>query len=171
MILIHTALLCEAQSFIEVLKLKKVNSSPKIYLNDSYILVISGIGKENTSIALKYILEKYDIEKAFNIGVAGCNDKDIEIGSLFCTNGNLDNINYLQLKTVDMPQTISDIIEPTLYDMEGNYFLEYLSSKLKNKDLFILKVVSDYLDDTILVKDDIKALIKKQMPIILKIMK
>jgi len=46
MILIHTALRCEAQTFIEYYKLKKLNS--KIYLNDEIAVLISSIGKQNT---------------------------------------------------------------------------------------------------------------------------
>ena len=59
MILIHTALLCEAQTFIEEYKLKKINS--KIYRNDKVILLISGIGKENTISSLDYMFLNYGL--------------------------------------------------------------------------------------------------------------
>ena len=161
MTLIHTALLCEAQSFIEFYKLKKVNS--KIYKNDDIIILISGVGKENTISTLDFMFINYDIKKAINIGVVGCNDKNIKIGELFCTNRILKDINHLLLKTVDKPQTISDIKNQTLYDMEGKYFLDIASKYLNHDDIFIFKIVSDYLNSKRLKKDYIKSLIKKKI--------
>ena len=75
MILIYCALLCEAQSFIEYFRLKKINSTPKIYANDNIINCIGGVGKENTQNSLNYIFKNYKISKAFNIGIAGIKTK------------------------------------------------------------------------------------------------
>ncbi len=161
MILIHTALLCEAQSFIEFYKLKKVNS--KIYKNDDIVVLISGVGKENTISTLDLMFLNYDIKKAINIGVAGCNDTNIKIGKLFCTNHTLKDINNLPLKTVNKPQTISDTKNRILYDMEGKYFRDIASNYLNHDDIFIFKIVSDYLNSEILKKDYIKSLIKKNL--------
>lgn len=102
MILIHTALLCEAQSFIEQFKLKKTNSTPKIYQNEKIIVCISGVGAQNTHFALEYIYQNYSIQKAFNIGIAGCNDCSICIGSLYCTNHILPQIDSLKLITLSL---------------------------------------------------------------------
>jgi len=162
MILIHTALLCEAQSFIEYYKLKKTNSTPKIYQNQNILVCISGIGKEKTLLALEYIYENYPINKAFNIGIAGCNDTNISIGSLYCTNHALDQINFLPLITSNTVVTKSKKKETTLYDMEAKYFLEISEKHLKNDALFIFKIVSDYLEDTTLPKDLIKKYITRQ---------
>ena len=164
MILIHTALLCEAQTFIEVLKLKKTNSIPKIYSNEKYIVLIGGVGKENTINSLEYILKKYKISKAVNIGVAGTSNKSIQIGELFCSNKKLKDIKFLPLKTVDKPQEKGDIDNNYLYDMEGKYFLEICCNYLDENDILIFKVVSDYLCLDILPKDFIKSLIKDISP-------
>ena len=162
MILIHTALLCEAQAFIEEYKLSKINS--KIYKNNDLIVLISGIGKENTIFSLDYIFLNYNIDKAFNIGIAGINNTDIDIGNLFCTNHKLTNIEQLELITVDKVQTDSNKHANTLlYDMEAKYF-ELISLNYLNKDsIFIFKTVSDYLNSDILKKDYIKSLIKKNI--------
>jgi len=162
MILIHTALLCEAQSFIEYYKLKKTNSTPKIYQNEKLIVCISGVGAQNTHFALGYIYQNYSIQKAFNIGIAGCNNRSICIGSLYCTNHILDEIDSLPLITSDTIVTHSDEKEPTLYDMEAKYFLEISEQYLGSIDIFIFKIVSDYLEETFLPKDFIKRLITKQ---------
>ena len=55
MILIHTALQSEAQYFIEKLKLKKCNLSPKIFCDERIVLVVSGIGNENTFKSLEFV--------------------------------------------------------------------------------------------------------------------
>ncbi len=173
MILIHTALLCEAQSFIEYYKLKKTNSNPKIYSNDKIVLIITGVGKDNTLNGLNYIFKNFKILKAVNIGIAGCNNSDTPIGKLFCTNHNLEDIECCILKTVDNPTiaataNISIIENTTLYDMEGDYFLDYTLSKLSLNDIYIFKIVSDYLEDKILPKDYIKSIINKQKEQIIK---
>ncbi len=159
MILIHTALLSEAQTFIEKYKLTKVNSTPKIYANEKIVVVIGGIGKENTYNSLDYIFENYAISKAFNIGIAGCSDTTIEMGELFCTNKELEDINTMQCKTVDAPQLPSNTTPNTLYDMEASYFLEIVQKYLYEKDIYVFKIVSDYLDSTIPKKDFVKKLI------------
>ena len=160
MILIHTALLCEAQSFIEYYKLKKLNS--KIYLNDEIVILISGIGKENTISTLDYMFLHYDISIALNIGIAGCNDTSIEIGDLFCTNKKLPNVAFLPLITNDNVTTISSSDTTTLYDMEAQYFEEISLQHLKEDSIYIFKIVSDHLSDKKLAKDFIKSLIAKQ---------
>jgi purine-nucleoside phosphorylase len=162
MIVIHTALLCEAQSIIEKHKLKKINSNPIIYKNDFLVVVIGGIGELNTKSSLEYLFENYTIEKAFNIGIAGCSNKEVAIGELFCTNKILDNINFMELKTVSVPQVVCNT-QSLLYDMEGSFFLEVSQKYLKNEDIFVFKVVSDNLDDTILPKDKVKKLIQNSL--------
>jgi nucleoside phosphorylase len=162
MIVIHTALLCEAQSVIEKYKLIKVNSDPKIYKNDFLLVVIGGIGELNTLKCLEYIYKNYNVQKIFNIGIVGCSDKEIEVGELFCTNKKLESLKYMELKTVQTPQIVYDE-ESILYDMEGSYFLEVSQKYLKNEDIFVLKVVSDHLDDTILPKDKVKKLIQNSL--------
>ena len=164
MILIYTALLCEAQSFIEILKLKKTNSNPKIYSNNKYLVLIGGIGKENTINSLEFIFKNYKVSNAINIGIAGISNHSIKIGELFCCNHKLKDIKWLPLKTVIKPQKKIDSHKDTLYDMEGEYFLDICLKNVCEKDTFVYKVVSDHLSDEILPKDFIKQLIKGISP-------
>lgn len=62
------------------------------------------------------------------------------------------------LQTVALPQ-IDSGKGTILYDMEGEHFLAISHNYLKEEDIFIFKVVSDHLDDTILPKDQVKKLI------------
>jgi nucleoside phosphorylase len=80
--LIHTALLCEAQPIIQYLKLLKNKDVPNMYENETHILMVSGIGKTATLKALTPIFNNYPVKKAINIGIAGCQDNTLAIGTL-----------------------------------------------------------------------------------------
>jgi len=85
-ILIHTALLCEAKPIIEHFKMKCLQKKPyRIYHKNDILLIISGIGAKNSLLA-KEIFEQNHIKKAVNIGIAGCKDESVPIGTIFCTN-------------------------------------------------------------------------------------
>ena len=158
MILIHTALLCEAQAFIEYYNLEVIIKK-QVYKNEKIVLVVLGIGKDNT-LKLDATFSIYPIQKAFNIGIAGCNNNSIEIGSL---HSSTHKIAQLPLTTVQSVQIKSDEEKTTMYDMEGEYFLQICKKYLNEKDIYIFKVISDYLDDTILPKDIIKNMIQKNI--------
>ncbi len=164
MTLIHTALQSEAQSIIELYKLKLIDKNPRIYKNDNIILVISSIGQENTIKALNLVFNRYKITKAINIGIAGCNSQDIKIGELFCTNKECEHIKFINLETVATPQLpTTNYPLPTIFDMEGEYFKQACLDKLDNKDIYIFKIISDHLDNTIPNKEFVKQLIKKNI--------
>lgn len=151
--LIHCALLCEAQALINYYKLSQHRTNPtqathiKIYSNDTLLIVISGIGKINTQNTLEYIFKNYQISKAINLGIAGCVDKNIKIGSLFCTNKKLENISHASITTLDTICTNKNQISSILVDMESQYFEEIVSSFLE--EIYIIKVVSDHLEEQI----------------------
>jgi hypothetical protein len=159
MILIHTALQCEAQSIIEKYKLKKTHSNPKLYANQNLLVLIGGVGKENTFFSLDYIFQEYTIDKAINIGIAGASNKTIPIGDIYSATNSIDFIPYKKLKTVDNEISHNDLKEDLLVDMEGEYFLSCSLKYLSHSSIFIVKIVSDHLDKLKLSKDDIKRII------------
>ncbi|WP_320036033.1 nucleoside phosphorylase [Halarcobacter sp.] len=164
---IHTALLSEAQALINSLKLKQDNSVQNLPKNsklfkdedEKYLLIVSGMGKENCINSLEYVYENYKISKAINIGIAGCSDSSVKIGTLFCTNRLLPNINFAPITTVDEPLEDDENLETLLVDMEAKYFLE--TSKKYCDNLFCFKVVSDYLEIEIPKKSFVIELIEK----------
>ncbi|MCP4970976.1 MAG: 5'-methylthioadenosine/S-adenosylhomocysteine nucleosidase [Arcobacter sp.] len=164
--LIYTALLPEAQSLINFLKLKQdsnVQDLPngnKLFTdeNNEYILIVSGIGKENCEKSLNFVYKNYKIKKAINIGIAGCSDASIKIGTLFCTNRLLPNINFASITTVDTALESDENLETILVDMESSYFQE-ISKKYCN-NIYTFKVVSDYLEINIPKKDFVIKLIQ-----------
>ena len=148
-VLIHTALQPEAQYLINFYKLKQDISIQnfKLFSNDNIILIVSGMGKKNTIDSLTFVFENYQIAKAINVGIAGCCDNSIKVGTLFCTNRLLPNINFAPITTVDTPLDSDEHLETLLVDMESVYFKEICLKYIK--DIYVFKVVSDYLDITI----------------------
>lgn len=168
--LIHTALLCEAQSIIQFLKLIANKTVPNIYENDSYVLVVSGIGKDATIEALTKIFQMYTLHKAINIGIAGCKDESIAIGTLCCCTHSLPNILHTTLSTSLNAITNKEKLSSTLVDMEAQFFMNVCEQYLPKEKIFCLKVVSDYLSSQIPKKQFVIELIQKNMPLIKEIL-
>lgn len=148
-ILIHTALQPEAQYLINFYKLEQDISilNFKLFYNDNILLIVSGMGKTNTIDSLEYVFENYNITKAINVGIVGCCDESIKIGTLFCTNKLLPNVNFASITTVDEPLESDENLQTLLVDMESSHFKETCLKYIK--DVYVFKVVSDYLDVTI----------------------
>ena len=167
--LIHVALKHEAKPIIEHFKLQCVQTKPfKIYEKDDIILYICGIGRENT-LHVKEAFKKYKIRKAINLGIAGCKDKTIKIGSIFCTTHQIENIKYTTLTTVDEPLSNHENLNTTLVDMEAESFISTCKEFLDIKDIYILKVVSDHLNTSIPKKEFVWKIIKQNLKSISKV--
>jgi|GEM_PF-4097138 len=130
MTLIYTALLCEAQSLIEKYRLTQIDNNPKTYQNKELLVVIGGVGGINTTNTLETIYKRYTIEKGINIGIAGCGDREVKLGEVFCTNQKLENIRYKELKTVHNPQTTLVILNLFMI-WRGVIFWKFHKSILK----------------------------------------
>ncbi|MEW6551424.1 MAG: hypothetical protein AB1389_04760 [Campylobacterota bacterium] len=166
--LIHTAMPCEAQGIVEYLKLTK--TSKNTFENDDILLLVGGIGKEKTIIALEDIYSKYRFNKAINIGIAGCDNTAYKIGELVCTTHTIEGIHHLPITTLDTPASSSTLVTQllshsvvSLYDMEASYFVQISSGYLKQSEIYVFKIISDYLDTTVPNKDFVKKLIKNRL--------
>ena len=180
--LIHTALLEEAAPIIHYLGLKQFDIKPyRLFRGAGVLLVVSGVGRQATRDALSWICSRFKISKAINIGMAGCSEPTIELGTLVAVQGgpgNLPQLPRLPLKTVDepvrdltsLPPGINDfqfgigedeaqIGQSVLVDMEAAEFAAVLRGRLSTCNIHVLKVVSDHFEDTILKKKDIHRLI------------
>lgn len=159
--LIHTALVAEAKIIIKSLKLTCKEKIPyNIYTNNDVVLVVSGMGDENTKNALLYTQKLYTPEIFINFGVVGCTDKNIKIGSLFCTNLQDLDIEFATISSHKNIVTCKDNIKTTLVDMESEAFLKNTPKDAKK---YVFKVVSDYLEDKILSKNELNILIQKSL--------
>jgi len=167
--LIHTALLCEAQPIIQYLKLLKNKDVPNMYENETHILMVSGIGKTATLKALTPIFNNYPVKKAINIGIAGCKDNTLAIGTLCCTTHALNNIVFTTLSTHESAIDNNEALTTVLVDMEAQYFFDVCKSFVPHESIYCLKVVSDYLSTTIPTKEFVSGLIQKNMALIKEI--
>ncbi len=168
-VLIHSAFFHEAKAIIEHFRLKCTQKKPyKIYENDDIILCILGIGAKNT-LRLDVLFQKYDIKRVINLGITGCSDPFIAIGSLFCTTHQLDFIKNESLSCQDEAISNKYGVKTTLVDMESAPFLAITKKYLKPEDIYILKVVSDHLDTKIPKKEFVWEIMKKNLNAIVKV--
>jgi nucleoside phosphorylase len=160
--LIHTALVAEAKPVIGFFALSCKAKFPfNIYESEDIALIASGIGEMKTKEALALAFTIFEPNTAINIGIAGCIDKSIKPGSLFCvTHTNLP-IHHATLSSHKSGVSCSDKINSLLVDNEGEAFLQSVPQEV-NK--YIFKVVSDHLDISIPTKAKISSLIQKTIP-------
>lgn len=168
-VLIHTAFFHEAKPVIEYFKLKCTQTKPyKIYENNDIVLVILGMGAQNTFF-LEDSFQKYNIKRAINLGIAGCTDPSIDIGSIFCTTHELDFIKKENLSCFDKAMGPKSLISTTLVDMESSTFLKIAQKYLNPEEIYVLKVVSDHLDTKIPKKEFLWEIMKKNLNEIVKV--
>jgi len=160
MLVILTALHCEAKPLIAHFKLKvgSFKSPFPIYHNDKVYLGVSGIGKVNAAFAVSYlgkILEKYII-CWLNVGIAG--HRRVAINALFVADKVIDggtlktyypthidplDMTTSTLCTVDKPETIFP--DEYLYDMEASGFMQAALKFSTSELTHCVKIVSDNL--------------------------
>ncbi|MFK5880724.1 MAG: nucleoside phosphorylase [Sulfurospirillum sp.] len=161
--LIHTALFAEAKAIIEHFKMRCLQKKPyRIYTKDTIMLIVSGMGAKNV-IHVEAVFERFKVRKAINIGIAGCKNTDIKIGSVFCVNQKLRDINFADITSVLKPLNDQAKLNTTLVDMEAKSFLQICNKELHSGSIFVFKVVSDYLDTTIPKKEFVEELIKQSI--------
>jgi len=163
--LLHTALYPEAKPIIHSFNLiqNKLYEPLKVFENDDYILVVGGIGKDKTKQCLPTVYENFNISKAVNVGIAGCKDTRVKLGSLFCTNQTLEGIEKGSITCVNTPLDDATKLDTLLVDMESDAFLEISRNYLKDNNIFVFKIVSDYLDTKIPDKSFVYNSIKKSI--------
>ncbi|MBR4141526.1 MAG: hypothetical protein IKR42_07060, partial [Campylobacter sp.] len=158
MILIHTALLCEAMPIIERFKLKLDKSEKfKIYKNEQIWLCVLGVGAKNTA-NLAEILRINYFRKVVNLGICGCSDKGVKIGEIFCINEKIEGFKTANLECVSSPKTA---INATLCDMESDEFKRVC--KEFKLPFLLVKIVSDYLQTEQISKNFVYNLVKNQI--------
>ena len=74
----------EARPFIKSFKMREIEDRPfSVYGCDEIILIISGIGKANASMATSYICTRFDPEWVINLGAAGATQASRELGGIY----------------------------------------------------------------------------------------
>jgi len=162
------ALIAEAKPIIKHLKLIKSSDKPfKIFSSSKYQLIISGIGKENATVATSHLLTLTPAsinDFLFNLGICGA-PKEFEIGEAIMINqistSTKDfypdmllrhNFRESAILTVDSPQ---DAKHDICVDMESSALFTTALYFLKTSQLGFIKVVSDHFSSIIPTKDDV----------------
>ena len=182
--IILSALKAEAMPLINYYKLVPNNSiGLQMYNNDSFTILITGVGKKNVNKTLKeYLKKSKNIEEAnfINIGIAGGVEGNCKIGEMFFINKVFDD--YLEvdynIKTGNRPNIsenrVTTVFEPILnngqdreglVDMEAYEICSILSDFNQLNKVTIIKIVSDFMDsDTkYLSSKQIRKLIEKNL--------
>ncbi|WDC84243.1 hypothetical protein PL321_18820 [Caloramator sp. mosi_1] len=82
MVYISTAMYVEAQELIKKFGLKRDNSINKfeVFKNDEVTLIITGVGKVRSAVALTYLLSRQQVnDKDVYINFGVCGTRDIEV--------------------------------------------------------------------------------------------
>lgn len=151
MLLLHTALACEAKPLIKKFNLIQYNKFDgfKLYKSSDKLLLISGIGKTNTIDKLSFVFENFKIDRAVNTGICGCKNIDIEIGKLYSVLHKYNTIEINTIETFDKPCEDKTLLNSNLVDMEYKYFYEISKKYLNDENIESFKIVSDHLDKKI----------------------
>lgn len=168
MTFIGTSMYIEASSFIKKMNLKKDLECHKfqVFKNDNVVLIITGVGKVISAVAVTYLFLKYKIkcdDIFINIGICGSKNKNIHIGDIFLCNKITD---YDTKKTfypdiiLKHPfkegsiETISKVInnknvkiQSEIVDMEASAIYEAALMFLQPHEIFFIKIVSDHLNN------------------------
>ncbi|KPU27105.1 hypothetical protein TR13x_06855 [Caloranaerobacter sp. TR13] len=169
----------EAKPIINFYKLKRVNENKffQVFENDDIKLIISGIGKINSAVALAHIVSKYGISDEdiiINIGI--CGSKSREIGEAVLVNKIHDietgrdyypdilikhQFEEGTLETFSKPVVDFDIKD--ICDMEGSGFFKASSKFFSPHQIQLIKIVSDHLDGARLTGEFVEKLVEKNI--------
>jgi nucleoside phosphorylase len=169
MIFIITALKLEANAFIDYYQLKKDPLSDifPIYSNETIKLIISGVGKIQSSMATLYLYTHFkSLAKKptllINAGFCGSSTLKYPLGTLLRFNKVTDldnNRDYYPdvLSNTNIPveqlNCVSKVVRKndsskngqSFYDMESTGIIEASKKFLNTHQVIILKIISDYL--------------------------
>ncbi|MGN0144480.1 MAG: hypothetical protein ACI398_05815 [Clostridium sp.] len=165
MITICTATYVEAEPFIKNFNLKKNLCELKfqIFNNNDMRLIITGIGKIKSAIALTYLFTKYKpsfSDILINIGLCGSSNKNYNIGDIFLCNKIIDhdsNKTYFtdilfkhpfketSIETCSSVAGSNTILQSELTDMESSGIYESALTFIQPHEVFFIKIISDYL--------------------------
>jgi len=180
MIYFAIALLAEAKPLIKKCKLTLEQQTPfQIYSNESFRVIITGMGKDNALMATSHLLTRFPPHSSdilINFGLAGAKE-DYEIGTLVLAHTLTDksshksfypdmrlihNYKELALTTVTEPQTtIDENIEAV--DMEA--FGVYQAALLfcKSSQILTFKLISDHFSAVIPSKEQVNTWIEPHL--------
>ena len=185
MLFIVVALYIEAKPIIAYYNLKKDvdNHHFQVFTNEEIALIVTGVGKVNSAVGVSHVLSKYmtgknDHDHIINLGVCGSANKQCEVGEIYIIHKVIDHENKRMyfpdillnhsFKEADI-ETFSSVVKHNqevvtqLCDMEASGFYQAASKYLSPHQIHIIKVVSDYLEEETIEKNQITHLLHKNI--------
>lgn len=198
MLYIVAAMHCEAKPLIQQFNLKRDASARffEIYRNEDMALVVSGVGKMRAAIATSHILSRLEPDESsaiVNIGTCGSISKSLAVGNLvlinkikdvetgreyypdmllrkiFMEQGSLDTHNEVLTRNNMVAYYKQKDRYPDFVDMEASGFFQAAERFLGPHQIYVVKVVSDYLEGNLMDKAYITDCMEKAMPDIKKL--
>lgn len=188
MLIIVTALYCEAKPFIQYYHLSKKQELNKfqIFQHENIMLLVTGPGSIAAAAGITYLCTLYPPDPSdflINVGICGTRDKTLMPGSLFLGNKIMeestgrcfypdillqhpfDETDILTCSKVVDVRTCSKepIRNAGVFDMEAAGIYQAGAYFFQPHQLIFLKVVSDYGDMIALKQDSVSRLIQKQI--------
>lgn len=157
----------EARVYIQKLKLSQTKNK-NIYTNKNTVLTITGMGKDAAD-KLQQTFQLYPPNsdtKVINLGIAGCADENVKIGTVFDV-GSLhykdDNINLHEGANCHSFETVqNEKFNGFLCDMESFFLVKEALKHVEKQKIKVYKVVSDHLKDAkIPNKDELNSWMQK----------
>lgn len=166
MLMIITALYCEAQPFIDHYQLKKNKEQCKfqVFENDEILLLITEPGSITAAVGVTNLCTLYQLTPSdflVNIGVCAAEPEEVLEGSIFLCNQILEkstgrsfypDVVYRHPFAESRLITVSSVNHPieaeSLYDMEAAAVYQAASYFIQPHQISFIKVVSDHGVDT-----------------------
>jgi nucleoside phosphorylase len=167
MLFIICALKSEAQAFVDKFKLQKSKlNNYTIFSNKNMMIIISGIGITNSTLATQTFIDHYDITDEdiyLNVGICGASPKH-NIGKIL----EIGTIHYKH-HIITLPNKISTTLtclnfemsenDYEIVDMESYGFYDAVTHSPAIKKFYIFKIVSDHFEPEKVTKDTTKRLV------------
>lgn len=195
MLIIITALYCEAKPFINQYQLKKSLTHTKfqVFENDATLLLITGPGSIAAASSVSYLFAlrpPTSLDVLINIGICGAWVKDLQIGSVYLINkiteeatdrsfypdiifrhpfaeSDLVTVNSI-IRIDNMPSHKARDISGRgrLFDMEASAVYQAASYYIQPHQLCLIKLISDYGEQDRMVPDRVTHLLEQRMEVI-----
>lgn len=186
MVYFLTALYYEAKDIICHYKMKKVIGITKfqVFKGENEILIISGTGGIKAIVAATYLLTNFEHNEDdifVNIGTCGSVKNNFREGEVFLCNKLVDNFSkkafypdmlfknpfnegILESFSNVVNANIEQNIEADIVDQEGAFVYEAVSMFFNPQNIYIIKIVSDMLNSSLVTPQSIERLMGEAMP-------
>ena len=180
-LLLIVALKAEAMPFIDKYKLKRSKTpTAQLYESNKVSLLISGVGPVKTEQSTKLAIKESDYLVICNVGICGAANNTRELGSIVIANHVYDynsGASYFpdlltQHDFIESTLISSDspILQPPFgqgfedgfFDMEASSICKTIKSKSPPHNCHFIKIISDYLEGTLITSKDIHSMMSKR---------